>query len=127
MNQCIENNVNPLAINFFISQYKNARKKLCASPYNEYWIALVIGAMSRMIAVNSSNGFNSDSWSDFTLAWFSIEKQFLAGNGRNFAIGLNRMDSKFFDNKMAEKLGSRMATALAELSFNANDTAFFAE
>lgn len=105
--------------------YINVRKKLCANKFNAYWVALAISAISRMIAVNASRGFESDEWSDFTLAWFDIEKHFLSGDGKKLAKSLVSADSEFFENKMDTLIGTRLTHALAELSINTYDTDFF--
>ena len=105
--------------------YINVRKKLCSNKFNAHWIALAILSISRMIAVNASRGFESDKWSDFTLAWFDIEKHFLSGNGKRLAEALVDADNKFFQNKMNSLIGTRLTHALAELSFNTYDTDFF--
>lgn len=105
--------------------YINVRKKLCSNKFNAHWVALAISAISRMIAVNASNGFESNEWSEFTLAWFDIEKHFISGDGKRLAESLVNADSKFFENKMNSLIGTRLTHALAELSINTYDTEFF--
>lgn len=105
--------------------YINVRKKLCASKHNAHWVSLVIASLSRMIAVNASSGFKSDEWSEFTLVWFDIEKQFLTGDGKAFAESLVSADNNFLDNKMDSLIGSRLIHALAEFSICTYDTDFF--
>jgi hypothetical protein len=105
--------------------YINVRKKLCSNKFNAHWVCLAISAISRMIAVNASNGFKSNEWSEFTLAWFDIEKHFLSGDGKRLAEALVSADSEFFEGKMNSLTGTRLTHALAELSINTYDTDFF--
>ena len=105
--------------------YINVRKRLCSNKFNAHWVALAISSISRMITVNASRGFESDVWSEFTLAWFDIEKQFLSGDGKRLAESLVNADSKFLEKKMSSLIGTRLTHALAELSINTYDTDFF--
>jgi len=105
--------------------YINVRKKLCSKNYSSHWVALSLASISRMVAVNASSSFESSEWDDYSLAWFKIEEHFLSGNGKSFAIALVDADKRFFENKMASLIGTRITHALAELSINTYDTDFF--
>jgi len=105
--------------------YIHTRKKLCSKNYSSHWVALSLASISRMVAVNASRSFEADEWSEFSLAWFEIEKLFLSGDGKGFSTALVNADKQFFENKMASLIGSRITHALAEISINTYDTDFF--
>ncbi len=107
--------------------YTKAHRHLCGNNESPRWISLVMCAFSRMIAVNSSMGFDSNEWTEFTLSWFDLEKLFLQGNGKRFASKLVSVDREYFEGKMSELNGSRLPHALAEMTINAPDTSFFTE
>ncbi|WP_390241873.1 hypothetical protein [Vibrio sp. R78045] len=105
--------------------YTRARTKLCSTPHNEYWYALAIGALSRMIAVNGSKAFESDEWSESTFLLFQIESHFLRGKGKEFAASLVELNNEHFDGRLPELIGQNMSHALAEFAVNTFDTKFF--
>ncbi|CAH1590355.1 hypothetical protein THF1C08_30372 [Vibrio jasicida] len=118
-------NLEPPANEPRLIAYINVRKKLCASERGSHWVALAIGAISRMIAVNASSGFDADQWNEVTLFWFELERQYLAGNGKEFAQTLINLDKNYFNNQLASMVGGKLNHALAELSVNAFDAKFF--
>ncbi len=101
-----------------------AHRKLTGDPRQPGWIALALFCLGRVIAVTSSKSYESDEWTDVTLMWFSLEKLFLEGDGRDTAKAVLELKKELLPN-LPEIIGSRMMHGLAEAAINAGETRLF--
>jgi hypothetical protein len=101
-----------------------AHRKLTGDLRQPGWIALALFCLGRVIAVTSSKSYESDEWTDVTLTWFSLEKSFLDGDGRDTAKAVLELKKELLPD-LPEIIGSRMMHGLAEAAINAGETRLF--
>lgn len=79
-----------------------AHRRLAASPDDPGWITLSLFCLGRMVAVNASDGYKSDEWTEATFLILDLEKAFLLGDGPQFAKGIVKAERALFDATLAD-------------------------
>jgi len=110
-----------------VMAYRLAADHLIGNSGGARWLTLTLFALTRAIGVNASQGFQSDQWSEATLMWFQLERDWLNGNGEQVAKLLVEMNREIFSGAIPQIVGGKIDHALAELVLNAFDSRFFSE
>ena len=102
-----------------------AYRRLVGNAQDPGWTALALFTIARMIAVNGRRQFDSNEWTDASLAMFDLERFFLAGDGKNMAQALVVVNRRYFRGQLAQILGGRLLHGLAEAAINATGATIF--
>ena len=105
--------------------YSAARERLLADPAAPGWLTLVMTCLARVIATNAHERFAAATWDGLTSLMYELERDFLLAEGQLLADKLMEFDHVFYEDRLAEIIGSRMPFGLVELACNMADTGLF--
>ncbi|HET8700362.1 MAG TPA: hypothetical protein VFL97_01705 [Nitrococcus sp.] len=105
--------------------YSDTRARLLAEPAAPAWLALVVICLARTIATNAHERFAAEAWDELTLFMYGLEREFLLAAGDALVAKLIEFDHVFYEDRLAEVIGSRLPFGLAELACNMADTGLF--
>ncbi|MDN5850648.1 MAG: hypothetical protein L0H63_13595 [Nitrococcus sp.] len=105
--------------------YLTTRERLLAEPAAPAWLALVMVCLARVIATNAHERFADETWDELTSFMYELERDFLIADGAALADKLLEFDHVFYEDRLAEIIGSRMPFGLVELACSMADSSLF--
>lgn len=105
------------------SLYEQSKAMLNSNEKQEYWIALVMCALARIISIKATETFDKEDLSSPGIDWLQLESLLLLGEGKQFAVKLLDLQSK--DVQLNKLISEMVPSSLAELSLHAQDIYFF--